>query len=714
MPILYRDDFLRYPGSIVDTSSSNRSWVEFAGKLNLMGVKNWGFPLALINPDLQGIDPHRHDLDEFTMIAIMEECEHNHWYFFREVLRIKDTSGNPAMLSANRGNIAAYWCLWNNFVTMLEQIRQTGKSLFGRTVASWFHHVGVEKGQHILYTKSDMRADEIREYKIMRGMLPAWMYDKHPKDADNQIAFTTMSKENVTFTYIPAGDPTAANGVGRGKTPRLVQSDEGPFCPYSHISIPALVGSTSRTFTDCERDGTFHALFYTTTAGDLATEEGKYFFDEIRSKSMFFTEALYDCYDREEAVQMIFANSKNQGSPHVLIAFNHRQLGYTDEWLRRTMARVPGTVEQKKRDFLGIWTFGSSSNPIGERLLAKIRDHIDYEPKVVVEGLYQIRYYGDVETIRRTPVVMGMDTSNATGRDSITGVGIGVETMETLIAFDLNDTNLKTFSTWLVLFLKNHPELTLIPEARSSWDGIRDLLIIDAPLVGVDIGRRIYSRIVDNARNSASDERLYREYCQGQASERKYNPYRSAFGFPTNAALREILMNSILKDATREGPELIRDLKLIDELSSLIVKKGRIDHPTDGHDDHVISWLLAHWLIRMGRNLSHYGIDQSLIMSRVMKTELATPKQIAMKNSQDKKRHELKLLREQLASASTLLQRRYFEAKIKALESEISDDGTTSTEYNSIARTTEEARDKHITNARFRSKLSLSNPFKGW
>ncbi len=696
MPILYKQDFLRYPGSIVDTQSKNKSWVEFAGKLHLMGVKNWHFPLALINSELQGVDPHDPELDKHTRLLILEECEINHWYFFREVLRIKTTSGEPGYLEANRGNIAAYWCVFNSFVVMLEQIRQTGKSLFGRTMASWFHNVGVENAQHILFTKGDLRSDEIKEYKLMRDMLPPWMYVKHPKEKDNQMEYTTMARGNYTFTYVPQGDPTAANGVGRGKTPRMIQCDEPPFCPYSEISIPALIGSTTRTFDDCKNDGMFHAMFFTTTAGDLSTKEGKYVFEEIRSKCMFFSEALYDCVDVEDAKRLIFASSKNQYTPYVLIAFNHLQLGKTNQWLKETISRTPAKPDQIKRDFLGIWTFGSTTNPIGERLLSKIRSHICYTPLEVREGDYIIRYYGDVETIRNTPVAMGLDCSEAIGRDSITGVGISIESTDTLIAFGVNDTNLSNFSYWLSQYLKNFPMITLVPEAKNSWAGIRDRMMIDMPLMGLDIGRRVYSRIVDNARGSEQDEREYREYCSGQPSERKYHEWRNLFGFPTNETLRKVLFDNILKSATNENPTGILDLPLIDEMSALVNRKNRVEHPVGGHDDYVIAFLLAHWFVRFGRNLKHYGIDQGLIMRRIMKVELATPHEIRKREKEDQKRNELDRLRNRLNEANGLMEVRYLEAKIRSLENDVTQEPVTDARINSLDRASHDATNRRI------------------
>ena len=55
--ILYEEDWGRYPSATVHYETQNRSWVEFAKKLEIQGVKNNKFFLALLNPSLRYVDP---------------------------------------------------------------------------------------------------------------------------------------------------------------------------------------------------------------------------------------------------------------------------------------------------------------------------------------------------------------------------------------------------------------------------------------------------------------------------------------------------------------------------------------------------------------------------------------------------------------------------------------------------------------------------------
>jgi len=58
---------------------------------------------------------------------------------------------------------------------------------------------------------------------------------------------------------------------------------------------------------------------------------------------------------------------------------------------------------------------------------------------------------------------------------------------------------------------------------------------------------------------------------------------------------------------------------LITELLELTIRNGRVDHPQGGHDDHVIAWLMAHWLLTYGHNLSVYGIPPGYALSGLAK-----------------------------------------------------------------------------------------------
>lgn len=695
MTILYTSDFKKYPSAIIDLNTKNTSWVEFAAKLKAMGVKNWGFHLTLLDPSLVGVDPHDPNLDNSTVLKIQTELANNYWYYTREVFRVpSNVGGETSYLRANRGNIATFWSVFNSFITYLEQIRQTGKSLTGRVIKTGVHTCWAKGAATILFTKSDLRADEIDHYKKIKAELPGYMWYKTPKDKDNQQDFTTLCHGNVTFTYIPSTDEISANRVGRGKTPIFILGDEIPFLPYVYVSIPAMIASTMDSFTQAEKVNSFHGILYSTTAGDLSTKEGVYVYEKIRQRGMFFSEILYDAVNKQEASEIIFANSNNKIVPNVVIAFNHNQLGYTDEWLTKQIAINPAAKDQIKRDYLGIWTFGSQYNPIPEHLLAIIRKYSNSNYKSqTFNSHYLVRFHEDIDYTRGRKIAMGLDMSEGIGRDAITGVGVDVETLETLIAFSVSESNLIYFGSFLAGFLKQFPNITLVPESKSAWvGGIRDQLLIEMPKLGLDPGKRIYSTIVDRAKGSETEQKEYRNYQAGYPSERKYYPYRQDMGFMTTRSSRETLYRDVMMNAVKETPNLIRDPQLIDELSTLVERKGRIDHASSGHDDHVVSFALAHWFIRYARNIEHYGIDSTKLMSKVdRELEEMSPEEWRKIEKYNKISKQLDVALEKLARSNSAIEIAYLEARVTMLEGDLPEMTDTRGTAGSLAARSKEA-----------------------
>ena len=68
--ILFLEDYKNYPNLIIDTQTTNQSFLRLAGLYKSMGVKNHAFILALHDPTLQGIDPFDPNLSDEYRLAI--------------------------------------------------------------------------------------------------------------------------------------------------------------------------------------------------------------------------------------------------------------------------------------------------------------------------------------------------------------------------------------------------------------------------------------------------------------------------------------------------------------------------------------------------------------------------------------------------------------------------------------------------------------------
>lgn len=622
--ILFDKDWDYYPTAIWDLETQNKSFLEFSALLGHMGIKNNMFMLALMQPELQGIDPHNPYLPDDIKLKIKIECTFNPWYFIREVMRVPPAAGTESVpLKANRGNISLWWSFLNHIDYFLVQIRQTGKSLNSDGISVWYQVFGARNSRANLFTKGDLFKEHIARLKKLRGLLPKYLVNITKKDTDNQKEFTNLSQGNRMVVYIPQKDEEAARNLGRGLTTPYNHVDEIAFLKNVHISLGVMLAGGGAARDEAKRNGLPYGNIFTTTAGELDTPEGAYAYD-LMTGGAEWNDAFYDCANAEELYEVVRKQCRDKEAILINGTFNHKQLGETDEWLKRKIAESRQKGDGVRRDYMNEWTTGNARNPLSKDTLRKIHKSVCKPSYLEIDKQdhYSVRWYitkEEVETgIARRQMVMGIDTSNAVGRDNITGVIVDNSTLEVVGAWTINDSNLTSFAMWLAKFLVRFPTITVIPESKSTWIGILDTLLLTLPNYKVDPAKRIYSTLVDSKDESPDTRRRYNEYCGDRDN---YRSYRKYFGFPTNRDLREIIYGPVLQEAAKKSGSVVRDAKLQSELGRLVERNNRIDHDASGHDDHVISWLLCHWFLTYGKNLEHYGITVSEVKRRVYENE---------------------------------------------------------------------------------------------
>ncbi len=676
--ILFLKDWDHYPTSIWDTKTTNKSFLEFSALLKHMGVKNHLFPLALMQPELQGVDPFDPTLSDDLKLKIKIECTFNPWYFIREVMRVPPAAGDtPVKLEANRGNISLWWSFLNHIDYFLVQIRQTGKSLNSDGISVWYQIFGARNSRANLFTKGDLFKEHIARLKKLRALLPKYLVNIVKKDTDNQKEFTNMSQGNRMVVYIPQKDEEAANNLGRGLTTPYNHVDEIAFLKNVHISLGVMLAGGGAAREEAARNGLPYGNIFTTTAGELDTPEGAYAYD-LMTGGAEWNDAFYDCANTDELYEVVRKQCRNKDAILINGTFNHRQLGKTDAWLRKKIAESRQTGDGVRRDYMNEWTTGNARNPLSKDTLRKIHASVTKPSYLEIDKQdhYAIRWYitrEEVETgIARRQMVMGVDTSNAVGRDNITGVIVDISTLEVVGAWTVNDSNLTAFAMWMAKIMVRFQNITVVPESKSTWIGILDTLLLTLPNYKVDPAKRIYSTLVDAKDESPEAKRRYNEYVGDRDN---YRSYRKYFGFPTNSQLREIIYGPVLQEAAKKSGAVVRDAKLQSELGRLVERNGRIDHDASGHDDHVISWLLCHWFLTYGKNLDHYGITVSEIKRRVYEAEhkLSWNEQRRY-DDQQSIRDEIGRLSETLGSERSTYERIKLQQRLDLLISKVDDE----------------------------------------
>lgn len=677
--ILHLNDWRRYPHAIVDTKTNNTSFLRMAELYRNMGINNHAFMLALMQPELQGLDPFSDTLTQEQKLMIGLECRFNIWYYLREIARFSGIAGSdPIRYRANRGNIALTWLFLNHIDTALIQPRQTGKSGSVDALSNWILNIGTESTKMMMITKDDtLRADNVDRLKAIRDLMPPFLYTLLPNDANNQKEITNKTLNNEFKTGVARNSENAANNLGRGLTTPILHIDEGPFINFIGVVIPAALAAAGAARTKAAESGAPYGNIFTTTAGKKDDRDGRYMYNLIKSGAVW-SEAFLDAGDAKRAELMVKQNCSGR-KIIVDITMSHKQLGYTDQWLYDEISRTNASGEEAERDYLNIWTSGTQRSPLTPALNEKILDserEVKYS-EISKEG-YIFRWYVEdyeiPQLMEDTWLILGADTSEAVGRDAIGLTLTDIRDLGVVGAGTYNETNLARFAYYLASLLIKYPKITLVIERKSTGQMILDYLVLILVKAGIDPFTRIYNKIVDEYGEKPEE---YRELATSVAyrSDNFYDQRKATFGFVTSASSRMLLYSTVLQNAAKQAGHLVRDKTISSEIRGLVEKNGRIDHRESGHDDHVIAWLLTHWFVHYGRNLSHYGIDRSLVMCALSKPESEKEDPLASIQRERQKGYleEIRTVAEQLKDTSDPMLIDRMEHKIRFLSSKIVD-----------------------------------------
>jgi hypothetical protein len=617
--ILFQKDWKKYPNAIANYKTKNKSWVRYSGLLKTMGIKNHLFVLALHNPKLLDIDPHDPNLTQEEKDMVLEEVAENPWYFFREVVRIPAKGAvTPELYRANRGNIALFWTFFAGESPYLIQIRQTGKSLssdllYKGILSFWSMNTSIT-----LITKDNkLRVDEVERLKAIENSLPPYlrMIEKH--DLHSTDGITVKSLGNTFSIAIAQKSKEAARNLGRGITSTIFGIDEFGFLYNNYISVPAALAAGSAARDTARRNGQLAGTLFYTTAAYLDTDSGQYAY-KFYEQAMRWTEKLFDVPNRQ-SLRAIVAKNNSGPTDCILIEMNHRQLGYTDEWLRKKIREAAAEGIAVDAEFLNKWSKGSSDSALDKKII-KILHKSAREPNYtdITEEGFLVQWYVSKERrgeYRNRSLVMGMDTSDALGGDDI-GVYIrDVITGETIATMKVNNSSLTDFGLTIYKLLIEFKRMVLIIERRSSAMGILDQLAGLFRNDNINIFTRVYNTLINNKEENPEK---YNDAIKYGKQKEFYIVHKKSFGFTTSgsgANSRDVLYSKAFYEATEMTAYKIRDRDLIDQLTKLEKKNGRIDHGYKAHDDLVIAFLLTWWFLKEAKTLEAYGINKTTVLT---------------------------------------------------------------------------------------------------
>ena len=616
--ILRESDWKYFPDAVAHYETKNASFLKLAYIHKKQGIKHWYGCLALTKASLKDVNAHANNLTLDQKAQVVHEFFVNFWYYFREVSMVPQDGSDPVPFQIHRGSFALIWAFFNNIDIALLLIRQQGKTIALAALLVYLKRV-LKNARTLLITKdSGLRIETISKMKQMRDALPGYAWSHSRNDADNTEIFTYVSRSNKLITAIAQNSKESALNAGRGLTAARLVSDETAFTKFVRIMLPAALaaGTTARRIAEAE--GIPYGNIFTTTPGKRDEEDGKYVFTMFHD-GMYWEESFLDIESRERLADIVYRGGKGDRTL-IHAPFTHRQLGLTDLDLYKAMSNAGGTREEKMRDFGLRWTAGSLSSPLTVDESNMVSDSVkEVAHTEIFANNYVVNwYYTEMEKQikMQSKHILGLDTSDAVGRDNIQLHICNSENLETAGTATVNESNLIVFANWLSDIMTKYPETILVIERKSSAATIIDSLLLTLPIRGIEPTRRIFNRIVQDRDSNDSDFIEFKKSAKPR-SEKFYEIYRKHFGFITSGTSRKLLYGEVLQTAVRMAGDKIKDKGLASELLALVVKDGRIDHKASGHDDAVIAWLLACWFMLFGKRLDYYGVSNRILMKRM-------------------------------------------------------------------------------------------------
>ena len=206
-------------------TTKNKSFLDMHHYLKSIGIKNNEFMLALIDPDLENIDPHDPHLNAYYKQKVLRECMCNYWYFLREVIRIPGANGT-IRYKLTRANLALNFCMALNLNIFLEIPRQNGKTVSAAIRYLYIFLFGTTNAKMaFLHKSAEGSKDNLQTMKDIRDCLPPYLQMKErplgngkvDKGRDSVTLLTNPFNNNNIKTFASATNKMKAASILRGR-----------------------------------------------------------------------------------------------------------------------------------------------------------------------------------------------------------------------------------------------------------------------------------------------------------------------------------------------------------------------------------------------------------------------------------------------------------------------------------------------------------------
>lgn len=491
----------------------------------------------------------------------------------------------------------------------------THNTVAALSLTSWvLYSSGLEYQIGMMAKDDKLRQENVKRVKSFAENLPKWwiIKDRNEDKNNSEEIYYHALKTHYT-TLVGQKEKAAADKQGRGASSPMFHFDEFEFIDNIGTSYPVILASTATARENARKNNKPHSNIITTTAGDPARESCKQAV-KILDGAMPFSEQLYDVKSKEDLHQIVEAASPQK---MVMCIFSHLQLGKTNEWLRQVVTRNRNTREEILRDYLNRRVTIGDDPIIPKNILDDItasESEIKYVQ--ILSNKFVINWYlpkSEVESpqFKQRSIIVGCDSSEMIDNDATTLVGVCPETLKTVFTFRCFEGNINVVGVMIAQLLLMYPKMIFVPENKSSGTSIIDTVSLILRNEGHNPFNRIFNWVVQRLHEEEFRDINIRDTSLLDTKIKRY------FGIKTDKSKRDELYSSVLLQACEKARHHVYDKTLIQELSSLTNRNGRVDHSSGGHDDLTIAWLMCFFLIFHGKHLDVYGIRPGSLLSYV-------------------------------------------------------------------------------------------------
>lgn len=585
-------------------TTKNKSFLDMHHYLKSIGIKNNEFMLALLDPDLDGINPHDPLLNAWYKQKILRECICNFWYFIREVVRLPSSGAAPMMYKLDRGNMAYNFVSGLNLNTFLEEPRQCGKTTGVIIRYLYLYNFGTTNSKMaFLHKGMEGAKDNLTTFKAIRDLLPPYLLlsekvlpgGKVDKGRNNTTDIANPFNNNSIKTFASATNKARAASLLRGKTLVLLWYDEYGFLPYNDVIYMNGAPAFKTASAIAKQNGAPYGITITTTPGFMSTPEGKEAY-AMKESATVFSESWYDM----TYAQIMEIINSNTSSNYVYVKYTYQQLGCSDEWFNEVCLLLKNSWPDIRREILLEWATGVDNSPFAPDDLDAISGMIRQPISVVyLLNKYRFESYLQVDT-RTYPPIIGVDVAGGYKKDSSTITIIDSLTTKVLGCMNCNYISTLDLARCIEFIVKNWMPNAVVNVERNGGYGAT----VISKLLKMGLRKNLYYEIKDKVVEERQDGiHAYKQKVRVKE-----------YGLNSSKDVRKNLIDILIERVENHKDKIISPIIYNELLGMEIKRNGKVEHSAATHDDQVFSMLMALYVWYEGVDLGErYGIRKSTI-----------------------------------------------------------------------------------------------------